>query len=149
MPRPRCKLNDAIGETCRKQRTNKSPYCSTKCKDRFNYLKKQNKKEVPETKQGTTARGPRYEEFCRDYASKLESKKNTQQQIADLMGLNRTTVTKMYKAFLEDKANVEAQKNWKMSEAAKQSLIDFKDFRDRYFKTETGDLYETADFHEN
>ena len=149
MPRPRCKLNDAVGETCRKQRTNKSPYCSTKCRDRFNYLKKQNKKEVPETKQGTTARGPRYEEFCREYASKLESKKNTQQQIADLMGVNRTTVTKMYKAYLEDKANVEAQKDWEISEDTVKSLQDFKNFRDRYFKTETGELYETAEFHEN
>jgi hypothetical protein len=149
MPRPRCKLNDAIGETCRKQSRTNSPYCSTKCKDRFNYLKKQNKKQVPETKQGTTARGPRYEEFCREYASKLESKKNTQQQIADLMGINRTTVTKMYKAYLEDKANVEAQKEWEIAEDTIKSLQDFKDFRNRYFKTETGELYETAEFHEN
>ena len=54
----------------------------------------------------------------------------------------------MYAAYKEDKENFEAQKDWKMSEAAKQSLKDFKEFRDRYFKTETGDLYETADFHE-
>jgi len=39
MPRPRCKLNDVIGETCRRQSRSNSPYCSQKCKSRFHYLK--------------------------------------------------------------------------------------------------------------
>ena len=32
--------------------------------------------------------------------------------------------------------------------AAKKGLGKFEDFRDRYFKTETGEKYETADFHQ-
>jgi hypothetical protein len=65
------------------------------------------------------------------------------------MDIGRVTVTEMYAAFKEDKAILEAQDNWAISEDTVESLKDFKDFRDRYFKTETGDLYETAEFHEN
>ena len=65
------------------------------------------------------------------------------------MGVSRSLVTKMYIAYLEDKENFEAKKTWKTPVAAKKSLKDFKDFRDRYFRTETGEKYETADFHEN
>jgi len=65
------------------------------------------------------------------------------------MDISRSVVTKMYAAYLEDKNNFEAQQDWEIAEETKKSLQDFKDFRDRYFKTETGDLYETAEFHEN
>ena len=48
MPRPRCKLNDVIGETCRKQSRTNSPYCSQKCKSRFHYLKTKKNKPISE-----------------------------------------------------------------------------------------------------
>jgi hypothetical protein len=53
MPRPVCKLNDVIGEQCRKQSRNASPYCSQKCKNRFFYLK--NKKDKPPVRPKETA----------------------------------------------------------------------------------------------
>ena len=55
----------------------------------------------------------------------------------------------MLAAYVEDKENYESQKDWEIAEDTVKSLQDFKDFRDRYFKTETGELYETAEFHEN
>ena len=54
----------------------------------------------------------------------------------------------MFNAYKEDKQVVKAQENWVTPKEATASLQDFKEFRDRYFKTETGDPYETADFHE-
>ena len=151
MPRPRCKLNDVIGETCRKQSRTNSPYCSSSCKNRFHYINKKNKDKhtVPSTVSQSTSRGSRYQEFCENWAAKIEAKEYTHQQVADLMEIDRTTITKMFQAYQEDKAIYEAQKDWEIAEETKKSLQDFKDFRDRYFKTETGDLYETAEFHEN
>ena len=149
MPRPRCKLNDVIGETCRKQSRTNSPYCSQKCKSRFHYLKTKKNKPAPKPKESATARGIYYEDFVKEYAQSIEDKKYTHQQVADLMEIGRATVTKMFTAYQEDKLILEAQQDWQIAEETKQSLQDFKDFRDRYFKTETGDLYETADFHEN
>ena len=149
MPRPRCKLNDVIGETCRKQSRTNSPYCSQKCKSRFHYLKTKKNKPTLKPKESATARGIYYEDFVKEYAQAIEDKKYTHQQVADLMEIGRATVTKMFTAYQEDKLILEAQQDWQIAEETKQSLQDFKDFRDRYFKTETGDLYETADFHEN
>ena len=151
MPRPRCKLNDVIGETCRKQSRTNSPYCSASCKNRFHYINNKNKKKhtVPTVVNNSTSRGPRYQEFCTDWAAKIENKEYTHQEVSDLMEVDRTVVTKMFQAYQEDKAVYEAQQDWEIAEETKKSLQDFKDFRDRYFKTETGDLYETANFHEN
>ena len=151
MARPRCSLNDVLGETCRKQRRTSSPYCSLKCKNRFHYVKNKKKDEElkPKRPQDSTARGKYYNDFVKEYGEALVDKLYTHQQVADKIGVSRSLVTKMYIAYLEDKENFEAQKTWKTPLAAKKSLKDFKDFRDRYFRTETGEKYETADFHEN
>jgi len=149
MPRPRCKLNDVIGETCRRQSRSNSPYCSQKCKSRFHYLKTKKNKPTPKPKETATARGIYYEDFVKEYAQAIEDKKYTHQQVADLMEIGRATVTKMFTAYQEDKQIHILQEDWKIAEDTIKSLQDFKDFRNRYFKTETGDLYETADFHEN
>ena len=148
MPRPICKLNDVIGETCRKQSRNASPYCSQKCKNRFFYLKNKKDKAPVRPKETATARGQHYEQFVKEYAVALENKKYTHQQVADKLGIGRSVVTKMYTAYQEDKQIVAAREDWEVSQETIKSLEDFKDFRNRYFKTETGELYETADFHE-
>ena len=148
MPRPICKLNDVIGEQCRKQSRNASPYCSQKCKNRFFYLKNKKNKPPVRPKETAAARGQHYEEFVKEYAVALEEKKFTHQQVADKMDIARSVVTKMYTAYQQDKQLVEAREDWEVSSETIKSLEDFKDFRDRYFKTETGDLYETAEFHE-
>src|SRR5210317_207754 len=148
MPRPIRKLNDVIGETCRKQSRNASPYCSQKCKNRFFYLKNKKDKAPVRPKETATARGQHYEQFVKEYAVALENKKYTHQQVADKLGIGRSVVTKMYTAYQEDKQIVAAREDWEVSQETIKSLEDFKDFRNRYFKTETGELYETADFHE-
>ena len=125
-------------------------YCSDACKR--NAAWKRSKKETIVTEETTitsTSRGNDYPKFVEKYAKKLEQKKLTQQQVADVMDLTRSVITKMYAAYLEDKKNYELQKDWKIAKSTVKSLQDFKEFRDRYFKTETGELYETADFHEN
>jgi len=152
MPRPVCKLNDVIGEQCRKQSRNNSVYCSVKCKNRFFYLKNKTNKVLHKSlksKETATARGQYYENFVKEYAVLLEQKKFTHQQVANKMEIARSVVTKMYTAYLQDKEILIVREDWKISEETIKSLKDFKDFRDRYFKTETGDLYETADFHES
>jgi len=151
MPRPRCKLNDLVGETCRKQSRTSSPYCSTKCKNRYHYVNNKivRTATVPtEVKPSTVARGPRYDEFVAEWAAVIESKTYTHQQVADAMEIDRSTVSKMYKAYQQDKAVFIAQEEWEVTEDTLVALEDFKNFRDRYFKTETGELYETADFHD-
>ena len=44
MPRPRCKINELVGESCRRQRRERSPYCTDKCKKRYHYIKNKKKK---------------------------------------------------------------------------------------------------------
>ena len=151
MPNPRCKLNDLIGHTCRKLSRSKSPYCSTTCKNKYHYANKktEEKSTVTEVNPNTVARGNRYEEFVAEWAALIESKSHTHQKVADAMGVDRTTVSKMYKAYQQDKTVLLAQKDWEVDKQTVKALQDFKDFRNRYFKTETGDLYETADFHES
>ena len=67
MPRPICKLNDVIGEQCRKQSRNASPYCSQKCKNRFFYLKNKKNKPPVRPKETAAARGQHYEEFVKEF----------------------------------------------------------------------------------
>ena len=149
MARPRCKVNEIVGESCRRQRRERSPFCTQKCKARYHYVKNTKTKKPEPSGKSSTNRGQHYKDFVTLYAQKVEDKLFTHQQVADLMGIGRVTVTEMYAAYKEDKAILEAQKDWEIAQETKESLQDFKDFRDRYFKTETGDLYETADFHEN
>ena len=39
------------------------------------------------------------------------------------------------------------KEKWSLPQVAEKSLQDFTNFRDRYFMTETGDAYETPEFH--
>jgi hypothetical protein len=151
MSRPICARNDYSGEQCRKKAVKNGKYCSPECRRRVIYLKKLqadkkvNKKGSHESK----SRGAKYPDFVQYYAADIENKKKTHQQVADLLEIDRSQITRMYAAYLEDKENFEAQQDWEVNEETIKALEDFKDFRNRYFKTETGDLYETADFHEN
>jgi len=136
---------------CRKTFIPKSrqKFCSVKCQRSTAY--KRNKKETIEIEEPvikSTSRGPEYKNFVENYAAKLEDNRLTHQQVAYALKVSRSVVTKMYAAYLEDKKNYEAQSDWKIAQATLKSLEDFKKFRDKYFKTETGELYETADFHE-
>ena len=142
-----CKLTG-----CRKRfkPSGRKIYCSTPCKRKAEYKRSKKETIVTEEKVITsTSRGNDYPEFVQKYATKLESKKLTHQQVADAMNISRSVVTKMLAAYVEDKKNYESQKDWQIAEDTVKSLQDFKNFRNRYFKTETGELYETAEFHES
>jgi hypothetical protein len=151
MGRPKCGLNNYTGEECRRVATKGGKYCSPKCRRRVAYIKdlgKKSKQVSKEVKGEHKSRGALYPEFVQIYAPQIEKQNLSHQKVADAMSTSRATVSKMYAAYLEDKSNFEAQGSWAISNETIKSLNDFKEFRDRYFKTETGDLYETADFHE-
>ena len=86
----------------------------------------------------STSRGAEYQTFVEEYAAKLEDNRLTHQEVAYALKVSRSVVTKMYAAYLEDKKTFEAQEDWKIAKATVKSLDDFKKFRDKYFKTETG-----------
>ena len=135
------------GPDCNKKLKNgNQKYCSNPCKQKAAYIRK--KKEPVVESVGVTIRGVHYEKFVLEYAVDIENRKITHSKVAELLDINKSTVTRMFNAYKEDKQIVKAQENWSTPKEATASLKDFKDFRDRYFKTETGDQYETADFHE-
>ena len=100
MPRPACARNDYAGETCRRQSVKNGKYCSPECRRRVIYLrkldadKKVNKKDSHESK----SRGAKYPDFVQYYAADIENKKKTHQQVADLLEIDRSQVTRMYAA---------------------------------------------------
>ncbi len=135
------------GPDCNKKLKNgNQKYCSNPCKQKAAYIRK--KKEPVVESVGVTIRGVHYEKFVLEYAADIENRKITHAKVAELLDINKSTVTRMFNAYKEDKQVVKAQENWSTPQEATASLKDFKEFRDRYFKTETGDQYETADFHE-
>jgi len=136
----------SAADCSRKLKNGNQKYCSNSCKQKAAYARK--KKEPVVEQVGVTIRGVHYEKFVLEYAADIENKKITHAKVAELLDINKSTVTRMFNAYKEDKQVVKAQENWVTPQEATESLQDFKEFRDRYFKTETGDPYETADFHE-
>ena len=134
------------GPRCQKKvPSGKRKYCSTKCrKAAENQRSKKKIQEVP----GEKLRGQHYEKFVKEFAPLIENKEITHLKVAEILGVNKSSVTRMYSAYKEDKVILKAQENWTTPEEAVKSLKSFKNFRDMYFQTETGEKYETADFHE-
>jgi len=130
-----------------------SRYCSTQCSNRAKYkrakererLEAINKLDINET---TLNRGEHYKDYVENYASLVEQKTITQSDVARLIGVAKDIVNKMHNAYRIDKTNAEQREDWSTPKEAIDSLQKFEDFRDRYFQTETGDKYETADFHQ-
>ena len=126
-------------------KTNNQIYCSTQCNKKAYY--KRNQKEKQST-QMTVSRGEHYEDYVKLYAEKVEKKLLQKQEVAKLLEVSNTIVTKMHEAYKVDKANLKKAEDWETPKEALASLRKFEDFRDRYFRTETGEKYETADFHQ-
>ena len=138
------------GPKCRKGlKGRQKKFCSEKCKKAFYWREKNNKPKEIKHKSEDSFRGPHYEEFVLKYAALLENAEITQAQISKLLGCNQSSVSRMFSAYQEDKEIFELQEDWETPQEAVESLESFKTFRDRYFQTETGAKYETADFHEN
>ena len=70
-------------------------------------------------------------------------------EIAQALGTTSATVSRMAAAYKIDVKNEVAAEDWEISDETKASLENFSSFRNRYFATETGEKYETADFHKN
>ena len=88
------------------------------------------------------------EDYVKQFAEAVEKKLIQKQEVAKLLGISNPMVTKMHEAYLIDKSNLKAAANWETPKEAVETLQKFEDFRDRYFQTETGEIYETADFHQ-
>ena len=127
---------------------NRKKYCSTQCSQKARHKKYKQKKADQYTSQMTVSRGEHYEDYVKQFAEAVEKKLIQKQEVAKLLGISNPMVTKMHEAYLIDKSNLKAAANWETPKEAVESLQKFEDFRDRYFQTETGEIYETADFHQ-
>ena len=137
----------------------KTKYCSQKCYKRESqriYRAKQKgekytppKKSVNEPKSATTRRGALYNKFKDEgYALDLINENISQQEVANALSCSTAHISRMLAAYREDIQKDIQAKDWSVSDDAKQSLKDFVNFRDRYFLTEQGIPFETADFHD-
>jgi hypothetical protein len=127
-------------------------YCNNRCKERH-YAKRKREKAKNQLKAELTVnetslnRGEHYEEYVEKYAALVKDKKIEQKFVADLLGVGPDIVSKMHNAYLVDLKKLELQEDWETPQEALASLQSFEEFRNRYFQTETGEPYETADFH--
>tara|TARA_R100001594_G_scaffold148888_1_gene205200 strand:+ start:1055 stop:2866 length:1812 start_codon:yes stop_codon:yes gene_type:complete len=105
-------------------------------------------KDINQPQAATVRRGQYYEKFINEgYAVELLNGKITRQEVAAGLGCTVGNVARLMAAYREDIEIEAATQNWELSDDAKQSLKEFKSFRDRYFLTELGVPFETADFH--
>jgi len=128
-------------------------YCNNRCKERHYAKRKRAKaKELLKAElsinETNVNRGEHYEEYVEKYAALIKEKKIEQKYVAELLGIGPDIVSKMHNAYLVDLKNLELRQNWETPKEAIKSLESFEDFRNRYFQTETGEPYETADFHQ-
>jgi len=133
-------------------------YCSDTCKWREQKRKQRYKEqgreyepEIKESNKGTVTqvrRGALYDKFVNEgYALDLIQGRLTRQEIADELKCTSSHISRLLGAFQEDYAKDRQAESWEISDDAEQSLKDFGEFRDRYFLTEMGIPFETADFH--
>jgi len=128
---------------------NNKRYCTVQCSRKAQHKRVKAKKSHQFTTQMTVSRGEHYEEYVRNYGEAVEKKLILKKDVAEIFGIDKSLITKMHEAYLIDRENLKKQKTWKTPQEAIIALEKFEDFRDRYFQTETGDPYETADFHKN
>ena len=136
-------------------------FCSERCRNRVNKQKaraKQAGKEwtqvddklnIPSQKKNVqTRRGKVYEDLKESgLAEDILKKKMTLSDVARVLETSVASVSMAYNAYIEDLETIEQQKNWEPVTEKEITLEGFKEFRDRYFQTEQGIPFETADFH--
>jgi len=137
---------------------NKRKYCSDTCmwreqkrKARYKEQGREYEPEVKEANKGKVTqvrRGALYDKFVNQgYALDLIQGRMDRQEIAKELGCTPAHISRLLGAFQEDYEKDKQAENWEVSDDAKQSLEDFQNFRDRYFLTEQGIPFETANFH--
>jgi len=151
-----------IAEGCRKklkgkQRKFHSPTCQ---KRQFARDKAHNKKvdvkpinaerASDDGDHATVRRGQYYRAFVSEgIAETVATGEMTVVDAASLLGCTSATVSRMLGAYKIDVRNEVAGEDWELSDDAKDALENFSSFRSKYFRTELGVQYETADFHTN
>jgi len=141
---------------CRKRLTaNKSKYCSIECQRRqymkeYRHNKKQEKPINSKYSALTPMKGKYYNEYVdKGLADLVMNSELTATKAAEALGCPIATVSKMNAAYQIDLQNKLDAEGWSVPQEAEQALENFSTFRNKYFATETGEKYETADFHEN
>ena len=141
---------------CRKRLTaNKSKYCSIECQRRqymkeYRHNKKQEKPINSKYSALTPMKGKYYNEYVdKGLADLVMNSELTATKAAEALGCPIATVSKMNAAYQIDLQNKLDAEGWSVPQEAEQALKNFSTFRNKYFATETGEKYETADFHEN
>ena len=135
-------------------------YCSKRCYNRINMQKKRAKAKgevwtqeddqlvIPSKKNVQQRRGTVYKDIVDSgLAEEILKGKNTLSDVAKILKTSVAAVSMAYNAYIEDLENEAAKDTWELPQVAEKSLQDFRNFRDRYFQTETGEPYETPDFH--
>ena len=148
--------------SCKKRLTGKQrKFCSTQCNKRtWAQTKRHNKKieakpinkdfKADEGDYASVRRGQYYTSFVKEgLAEAVANGDMTVVEAASLLGCTSATVSRMLAAFKIDSKNEVLAEDWELSKEAKRNLKNFSSFRNKYFATETGEKYETADFHEN
>ena len=151
-----------IAEGCRKKlRGRQRKFCSGTCQKRqFARDKRHNDKvdSKPINKEynsdtgdyASVRRGQYYRAFVSEgIAETVATGGITVADAASLLGCTSATVSRMLAAYKIDSRNEVAAEDWELSEDAKSALENFSDFRHKYFRTELGKHYDTADFHKN
>ena len=151
-----------IAEGCRKKLKGKQrKFHSTTCQKRQFARDKAHNKKVDvkpinaerasdDGDHATVRRGQYYRAFVSEgIAETVATGEMTVVDAASLLGCTSATVSRMLGAYKIDVRNEVAGEDWELSNDAKDALENFANFRNKYFKTELGVQYETADFHTN
>jgi hypothetical protein len=146
---------------CRKRLTGKQrKFCSEQCNKRtWAQTKRHNQKveekpinqdfKAEEGDYASVRRGKYYDEFRALYAESLANGDINVAGVAAVLDTSSATVSRMLAAYKIDIQTEVAAEGWELSDDTKSNLENFSSFRSKYFATETGEKYETADFHEN
>ena len=150
-----------IAKGCRKRLTGKQrKFCSPTCQKRQFASDKRHNDKVTKTinrelksddgDYASVRRGQYYQSFVSEgYADLLANGDISVAEVALLLDTSSATVSRMSAAYKVDVRNSLAAEDWQVSEEAKKNLRNFSSFREKYFRTEQGKKYETADFHKN
>ena len=151
-----------IAEGCRKKLKGKQrKFCSGTCQKRQfardKYYNTQDdvkpiniERKSDEGDYASVRRGQYYRAFVSEgIADEVATGDMTVAHAASLLGCTSATVSRMLAAYKIDTKNQVAAEDWELTAEAEAALENFSNFRHKYFRTELGKHYETADFHEN
>ena len=131
-------------------------YCSDSCQAaQYMRNKRSGKEEIKPINAerdiaASARRGPLYDAFMNsDVANLVAEGEIDQKDAADILGTTSATISRLLAAMKEDQFHAGLQEEWEVSKEAQANTKNFSTFRDTYFRTETGEKYETADFHTN